>query len=215
MLSCSSKTLRKQVLQTDVLEYIYFPNLIKYMSSLNLSQFIRPALLEAVKIRPLKIHPGTKVYYDGTTWEAIEQKDGGWVWRVFSGRNPHWNPEVVDKFFSYPETTSELEKSIYNQPDRDNSGVTTGRQPVRDTRKSQAVGILPPEVIDADSAYKYAKAHPGWTAGEHYIKKDPRFSYLYARDVLGERFPIGEPIMKTSPDYWARYTAMVRRLVGK
>ncbi len=184
------------------------------MLRLNTSQFIRQMLIaeESVKVRPLKIYPGTRVYFNGTTWEAIEEKDGGWVWRVYSGRNPHWNPEVTDKFFPYPQTTSELEKSIYNQPNRDNSAVTTGRQPVRDTRKTEEVGVLPPEIVDAESAYKYAKAHPGWTAGEHYIKHDPRFSYLYARDVLHGRFSVGEPAMKASPDYWPRYEMFIKRL---
>jgi len=89
------------------------------------NQFIRQILLEDARLMV-----GSRVYFDGTTWEAVEQKTDGWLWRVVSGRNPNWNPEVDTKFFRFP--GSVFANSIYNQPNVDNSYVTNGKQEVKD-----------------------------------------------------------------------------------
>jgi hypothetical protein len=177
------------------------------MCALNSSQFIKPALLEAVKTRPLPMHPGSMVDYQGTKWKAVKEDPGrlGWEWERIGGIPSKYGSKYG--FFKYDHPIYDME--------RFNHEVLPRRQPLKDTRKAQEMGVLPPEVVDAESAYKYAKVHPGWTAGEHYIKHEPRFAYLYARDVLGGRFSLGEPAMKTSPEYWARYTSMISRLVSK
>ena len=178
---------------------------------LNPSQFIKEPLLEAVRALP-----GTRTEYDGGVWEFIGYDDGkqGGTWRIISGKNPNYNPNVTTKFFSYMHDPHDKKPNIFDG-ERFNQEVTGKREPLKDKRKSDVVGTIPPEVTDAASEYAYAKEHPGWSIDGHYVKKDPRFAYLYARDVLRGRFPLGEPIMKTSPDYWTRYAAMINRLSGK
>lgn len=179
------------------------------MGSLQLSQFIKANLLEESRIPSIRIMPGTMVDYQGTKWKAKDHDPGnlGWTWERIGGIPNKYNPDSKEAFFKY-------DHPIYNM-ERFNHEVQVGRPVLRDKRKVQNIGVLPPEVTDAESAYKYAKTHPGWTVGEHYIKKDAKFSYLYARDVLQGVFPAGEPAMKLNPDYWQRYVKMIERLAGK
>lgn len=168
-----------------------------------LYEFIKNYLLETVEIKPLRLHPGTMVDYQGSKWKAVKDIPGrlGWEWEHIGGIPTKYGNKYA--FFKY-------DHPIYDA-ERFNHEVTNGKQPIKDTRKSYELGILPPEVIDAETAYRYAKTHPGWVAGEHYIKNDPRFAYLYARDILNGPFSVAEPIIKTSPEYWARYQTMLNR----
>ncbi len=195
------------------------------MTQLDISKFVRICLLEAVRLMP-----GTRVYFDGANWEAVEQNTGknGWLWRIVSGKNPNWNPDVDTKFFTYPQTSSRFEKSIYNEP-MDNSNVIDGKQPIKDTRKSDEV-TMPPGVDSPETAFAYAKKHPKWTEGEYYIAQNPKLASKYARltgkpfyrgelsiikdpeaasdyavGVLRKRWQEAEPVIKTEPYAWKNY----------
>ena len=175
------------------------------MKILDQVAFIRHTLLEAVRVMP-----GTRTNYDNGVWEFVGYNDGkqGGTWRIISGKNPHWNPEVTEKFFSYlhdPHKPSIFDGEMFNQE------VLPGKAPVRDTRKVDEVGTLPDGVVDAKSAYEHARLNPGWVAGEHYIKEDPRFSFLYARDVLKGPFVKGEAAIAKDPTYEGQYRAFLRR----
>jgi len=175
------------------------------MKTLDQVYFIRPTLLEAVRVMP-----GTRTNYDNGVWEFVGYNDGkqGGTWRIISGKNPHWNPEVTEKFFSYlhdPYKPSIFDGEMFNQE------VLPGKAPVRDTRKVDEIGTLPNGVVDAKSAYEHARLNPGWVAGEHYIKEDPRFSFLYARDVLKGPFTKGEAAIATVPAYEGQYRAFLKR----
>jgi len=164
------------------------------------NQFIRQILLEDARLMV-----GSRVYFDGTTWEAVEQKTDGWLWRVVSGRNPNWNPEVDTKFFRFP--GSVFANSIYNQPNVDNSYVTNGKQEVKDTRKPVIVS-LPPGVVDEESAFNYSIKNPGNVDVENVFSNNPKLSYDYARTVNKE-FIAGENAIKTVPELASRYAINV------
>jgi len=196
------------------------------MKQLDPSQFIRACLLEA------RLMPGTRVDFDGGTWEAVELNTGrnGWLWRLIAGKNPNKDKNIDTRFFEFPEDYNDSKPSIYKQP-MFNQNVITGKQPApRGGRFTTTV--IPPEVDSPESAYRYAKRHPGWTDGEYLISKSPKWSFYYAsfkgkpfvkgeyeiiKDpmyattyaiaIMKRRWPDAEPIIKTDPLEWRSYVA--------
>ena len=156
--------------------------------------------------------PGTRAFYNGTNWEAVEQETGrrqGWTWRSISGKPAYsYNLDNDLRFFEYPD--SEYEDSIYNQK-MSNSDVTTGRQPSkqRSSRGSRVISI-PSEITSPETALAYIKNHPeAKEAAEIYLAKDARVAYLYARDILKREFIMGEPAIAKDPIYATKYAISV------
>jgi hypothetical protein len=187
------------------------------MSQLKLSQFIKQHLLEAVA-KLARLYPGSMVDYDGTKWEAIKEMHNaagelGFKWKWIGGKpvtslkdfgeliRPPKGDDSVYSFFPYERDG--IEHPIY-QAERFNHEVLTGRPVARDNRSVSEV-VMPPEVVDAKTAFQYARSHPGWRDGEHYIAQDPVTAAKYAILVLKKRFYKAENTIKRDKLAWDNY----------
>ena len=65
-----------------------------------------------------------------------------------------------------------------------------------------------PAKMTPEEAFRYAHdvIKDRWPEGEEIIKKDPECAYFYALNVIQDRWPEGEEIIKKDP-YWAYYYA--------
>lgn len=69
----------------------------------------------------------------------------------------------------------------------------------------------------AADAYEYAinVLHRRFPAGEHLIAKSPSYSVVYARDIIGGRWKMGEPVMKLNPHWWRMYQDLFKNTGDK
>jgi len=56
-----------------------------------------------------------------------------------------------------------------------------------------------------NSAIIYAEETGPFPAGEPVMAKSPKVAFWYATDVLKNRFPLAEPVLKENPGYWEAY----------
>lgn len=150
-------------------------------------------ITEGINEAELPIQPGTRVLYNGTTYEAISQNTGkqGWEWRVVSGRNT----SKGDRFFF------QYDHPIYKNP-RDNSRVFTRVAPTVQQQTRQV--ILPPGVETPQDAFFYAmKLDKRTPELEYLIAKDPEAAARYAMRFKFD-FVLAEPNIESHP-----YAAML------
>lgn len=195
---------------------------------LELHEFIKPGLLvEAIDTNtigqvPMKV--GTRVVYNGSEYEAIEQDTGkqGWYWRIVSGLNKTGQDTL---FFRYDHPIYSQERSNFR------SSLKPLKQLDKTPNKDKQI-ILPYGVVDAKSAYEYSvklrerqpdlefliakdaniavkyamKFKFRFYKAEPEIEKDPLAAMYYATEVTKERWPSNiEAIIKTNPMCWNIY----------
>ncbi len=159
-------------------------------------------LIKTLLLEDIQLVPGTRVLYDGSTWEAISQDTGkqGWNWRVVSGKNSNTNKDF--HLFTY-------DSPIY-KASRDNSKIDLFKRQEA-TKKVALLGKeeivkIPDEIQTPLDAFNYVKQHKEFTAANYLIARDPYLSYLYAREILfNKRFYLDEPAIETQPKAAVRY----------
>ncbi len=140
---------------------------------LNSNIFIKKYLIENRPKKLLPIYPGTKVDFNGATWEAVKQDTAGWIWKVIRGKNPNHNPNIITKLFCW-------ESPIYDQ-ERYNQGVVWKPKERSEPKRIETELSFPSGVVDAKTAFDYSLQHPENKDIEYFIAKDPKYSYMYAR----------------------------------
>ena len=175
---------------------------------LALLQFIKTELLFEDR-KPLTYHspikPGTEVRYNGSTYEAVAQETLGWTWRAKDGRSPEKNPTLLFKWDDPIYQASRFEP-LRKSP-------TPADKPVKDElgRKSEIVNV-PEKLQDPAEAWAYAKYTMGGKRCpelEYFIAKSPKYSYLYANNILKDRFWKAEPTIATKVDWAVPYAINV------
>jgi hypothetical protein len=103
------------------------------------------------------------------------------------------------------EAMTPRQKRIYKDPVMASKWAIKHRQ--RFPEAEPYIATRPSRPRWAYWAYYYARDVIGgrWPEGEPAIATSPYSAYYYARDVIGGRWPEGEPAIATSPDYANQY----------
>ena len=138
---------------------------------------------------------GLTTVWNGNEWQAVRPTDDqlGWYWRKIGGKIGEYGNELPFKF----------DHDIYNQR-RFNPKKS---QAIRKEPTVARTLAVPSGVVDADTAWEYIRMqnYKPVEAVEYYLKSDPRYSALYAMNVLGRRFYAAEPTIATDPVYASKY----------
>ena len=145
---------------------------------------------------------GLEVTFNGDVYVATRATSSGWFWKKKSGRFPEENPE---EFFNW-------HSEIYQKPRFFPLRKTPKPKPTMGT-KSKVVEV-PIELQEPSKAYEYAKYTLGgqpWADGEFFIGKSPRYAYLYAKNILKDRFWKAEKIVESNIQWAVPYSIDVMK----
>ena len=70
-------------------------------------------------------------------------------------------------------------------------------------------------LTSAETAYNYAmETNRRFPAGEHLIAQSPSYSFVYARDIIEGRWPMGEKAIKTNSHFEREYKRFLELMKG-